>query len=473
VIVRILSNGTSFKGCAAYLAHDANRADTAERVNWTHTHNLANDDVPCAVNEMLWTAREAEFLKQEAGVRAGGRATENTVKHFSLNWSPDDKPSREHMVQSTEDFLRHMGWEDHQAIFFSHTDKPHAHVHVMLNTVHPDTGLRLNDNFDHRRAQAWARQYELEHERIYCEQRFLNPAEREKSMPRNIWEAFRHSELEFGKSEKLLLENTPIILNYRKGQKNDDWELLKEIQRAEREDHFAQGKFEFRELRNSIYREVREEFRGCWAEYYSGLRADRPPEEMGEFKRKIMAEQKGVLDKKRDEACRELRASRDIRYKGLLHEQEETRKEFLWRQEAGLDTAQYLQEIGERRSGTREMRTNFREAAQEIAARPPNGGRDAEPSYRGPATNGTEGHNSKPGRNSDIRLSFGVGSFFGTLLADLFNLGSAPHVPELDSDRQDQFEAAAEEALKQQQRDHEHERDDDERRQKHRSFHGD
>ncbi len=152
MIVKILSNGKSFSGLATYLSHDAEQAKSAERVDWTRTLNCANDDVSCAVNEMVWTARDAELLKQEAGIRAGGRATENTVKHFSLSWSPEEKPTAEHMMETTQDFLRHMKWEEHQAILFSHTDKPHAHVHCMLNTVHPETGLRLNDSYEQVRA---------------------------------------------------------------------------------------------------------------------------------------------------------------------------------------------------------------------------------------------------------------------------------------------------------------------------------
>jgi len=105
----------SFKGLAAYLTHDP-EAKTAERVSWTHTLNLAHDDVPGAVDSMLWTARNAELLKQEAGIRAGGRATENAVKHLSLNWAPDENPTREHMIETAEDFLRHMQWQEHQAL---------------------------------------------------------------------------------------------------------------------------------------------------------------------------------------------------------------------------------------------------------------------------------------------------------------------------------------------------------------------
>lgn len=131
MIVRILSQGKSFSGLAMYLAHDP-EAKTKDRVNWTHTLNLANDDVPCAVNEMYLTAENAELLKQEAGIRGGGRATEKSVKHLSLNWAPDQQPSREHMIETAEGFLKHMGWDEHQAILFSHNDKKHLHVHIML-----------------------------------------------------------------------------------------------------------------------------------------------------------------------------------------------------------------------------------------------------------------------------------------------------------------------------------------------------
>ena len=120
---------------------------------------------------MLWTARNAELLKQEAGIRAGGAGTENAVKHLSLNWSPDDNPTHEHMIETTEEFLRHMKWQEHQAMLVAHDDKAMPHVHVMLNVIHPETGLRLNDAFERRRAQAWALEYEREQGRIYCEQR--------------------------------------------------------------------------------------------------------------------------------------------------------------------------------------------------------------------------------------------------------------------------------------------------------------
>src|SRR5580700_8026546 len=130
MIVKISPSGSSFKGLSTYLTHDP-KANTDERVAWTYTHNLANDHVPSAVDEMVWTARNADLLKREAGIRAGGRATDGPVKDVSLNWSPEDNPTPEHMIKTSEEFLRYMGWQEHQAVMVAHNDKPHAHVHLM------------------------------------------------------------------------------------------------------------------------------------------------------------------------------------------------------------------------------------------------------------------------------------------------------------------------------------------------------
>src|SRR5215831_3163511 len=231
MIVRILSGGKSFKGLSDYLTHDP-EAETTNRLAWTHTHNLANDHVPSAVNEMLWTARDAELLKQEAGIRAGGRATENPVKHLSLNWSPEDNPTREHMIETTEEFLRHMKWQEHQAIVVAHADKSYAHVHVMLNVVHPETGLRLDDNFERRRAQEWALQYEREQGRIHCEQRLQSPDQREDAPPRNVWQAFQENQKEFENRENQLRQQQINPDEVAKNQRNSEWEILKELQRT-------------------------------------------------------------------------------------------------------------------------------------------------------------------------------------------------------------------------------------------------
>jgi relaxase-like protein len=459
MIVKISSGGKSFAGLSTYLTHDPNSA-TDERVAWTHTHNLANDHVPSAVDEMYQTARNAELLKQEAGIRAGGRATESPVKHVSLNWSPEDNPTREHMIETTERFLRHMKWQEHQAILVAHDDKTYKHVHVMLNVVHPETGLQLNDDFEQRRAQAWALAYEREQGRIYCEQRLNNVEDREKSMPRNIWMQFQKNEKEFQRDEQLLNNNQEFHVNAPENIRNSEWKILKEFQRDERKEFFAQGKIEFSNLRSSIYREVREEFRERWADYYraekNGTEADRRI--LSDVKNQLIADQKATLEPRRDAACLELRQSRDQRYRDLLDHQAETRAELRWRQDAGLDNAPFLNELATSRDTANELASGFHDAAHEVTTSE----RESQPDAR-ETTFAGEGDNARihSGRNVDINIGGKVGGFAGSLLDALFRdltLEGNSNDP-LPRSKSEVLQAAADETQRRQQYDLE-DRDD-------------
>jgi hypothetical protein len=419
MIVRIHSAGKSFKGLGTYLTHDP-EAKSAERVGWTHTLNLAHDHVPSAVDEMLWTARNAELLKQEAGIRAGGRSTENAVKHVSLNWSPDETPSKEHMIETAETFLRHMKWQEHQALLVSHEDKPHAHVHLMLNTVHPETGLRLDDNFDHRRAQAWALQYEQENGRVFCEQRLKNVGEREEAPTRPAWMAFQKNQAEFEYQEKARENQAPIILeelNNPDAIKSSEWKKLKEIQRDERTSFFAEGKLEFSELRHSINQEIRGEFRERWANYYAQLKDGAEPGELASTKQTLIAEQKEALDARRDHAFEALRETREERYQALLDGQREARQGLHLRQEAGFDNAPllYLMEEGKLRADQQD----FREAVSETTATQQETEQPEEVFMFSPS------HGDRSSMKSGADIAAGLGSGLAFAMLSFFDTGQA------------------------------------------------
>jgi hypothetical protein len=460
MIVKIGLGGKSFKGLSDYLTHDP-EANTNERVAWTHTQNLANDHVPSAVDEMLWTARNAELLKQEAGVRAGGRATEDPVKHVSLNWSPEESPTREHMIETTEGFLRHMKWQEHQAVMVAHNDK-HPHVHVMINAIHPETGLHLDDGLERRRAQAWALEYERAHDRIYCEQRLKNPEERENNPPRNIWMAFQQNEKEFRRAEKMLHEKEEIRVDELKNHRKSEWTILKEMQQVERKDFFAQGKSEFSNLRTSIYREVREEFRERWADYYKAVKNGTEDDRqiLAHVKAQLIADRKAVLEPRRDEACKEIRESRDERYREILGNQREARAELRWRQEAGLDNAPFFNGLAEKSAARDDVTAGFREAAFEATASQ----RPTEPALREAAITAKDDQPTiNSGRDVDVdvvgRVGAGAASFLDALFFDLITLGGGSTDPKPRSSKE-VLQAAADETQKRQQRDLE-ERDED------------
>jgi hypothetical protein len=462
MIVKILSSGKSFKGLATYLTHDPDGAKTAERVGFTHTLNCANEHVPSAVDEMVWTARQAELLKQEAGIRAGGRATENPVKHLSLNWAPDEKPTREHMIETAEDFLRHMKWQEHQALLVAHNDHAHAHMHLMVNVVHPETGLRLNDDFERRRAQAWALEYERENGRIYCEQRLMDAAAREDAPTRPAWMAFAENQKRFENEEKALRQQAVDFsenMEYSGNKNSAEWKILKEMQKKERLDFFADGKSEFSQLRTAVYLEVREEFRECWGDYYSARRDGADNETLAKMKAELVAEQKTVIEARRDEACQELRESRNGQYRELLDDQNDTRLGLRWRQEAGLDNTQFLQQGGERPPDADQIPT-FREVAVETTARPEEEAwREEAYAFTGTPRDNHSG--MKSGSDIGANVAGGIGmsliSFMGGIADGMIGATPErkPRTPAPDPPRANLFDAAFEETRQRQQQERE------------------
>ena len=141
--------GHSFKGSMAYYLHDKRREgaaehpQTADRVAWTETRNLATDGAHTATRIMIATARQADELKAAAGIANTGRkATAGAVFAFSLAWHPDEAGSidRTEMVKAADHALQVLGLDHLQAVLIAHQDTKHPHVHVVVNRVNPETG---------------------------------------------------------------------------------------------------------------------------------------------------------------------------------------------------------------------------------------------------------------------------------------------------------------------------------------------
>lgn len=339
MIVKIFSAGKSFKGLGKYLTHDAG-ADTAERVAWTHTLNCANDHAPSAIHEMYNTYLDAGLLKEEAGIRKGGRPLENPVKHFSLNWHPDESPTQEQMIAAVEGYLGHMGWQEHQAMLAAHSDKDHAHVHVMLNAVHPEAGRKLDDGLERRRSSDWAREYEREQGRIYCTQRLDPVEEREPSPTRPTWMALKEArraqalaDATRASAEQERHENEPTPPTA-----SEEWNELKKCQRERREAFFGEESREaHRKLGRGVARQVREEFRERWADYFKLKDTDPDHFLLRDIHDGLVASQeerqKEVWEKRR----LGLREAREEEYRGLLDAQKAERAELSARQARGGD----------------------------------------------------------------------------------------------------------------------------------------
>ena len=146
---------------------------------WTETRNLISkaDD---AWFEMFAVVRDQAMLKQQAGRDARGRKNTKPVMHYSLSWADTETPSPEHMKETALASLKALGLEGHQAVMAAHGDKQHLHVHIVVNTIHPETGLTAPLKYTKERLSRWAEAYEREHG-IHCQERIRNNAEREQA----------------------------------------------------------------------------------------------------------------------------------------------------------------------------------------------------------------------------------------------------------------------------------------------------
>jgi hypothetical protein len=266
MIPSITRNGSSFRGAGAYYLHDKAEAGrpklaTSERVAWTTTRNLVHEEPQAALDEMWRTADDAAHLKTMSGHDHRGRKNDSPVKALSLSWAPHQSPVREQMETAGDSFLMAMGWHEHQALFVAHNDEPHPHLHIILNRVHPETGLTLNDWQDRKRAQKWALGFEKEEGQILCLARLdkyekgldLEP----NGMPYPYAKLIDETERAFDNraTEAVVLDRL-------------EKDLLAERHREEREDFLASGKAQFRQARQAAYREVRDEFKPQWREHH-------------------------------------------------------------------------------------------------------------------------------------------------------------------------------------------------------------
>ena len=204
MIPKLHAKGSSFRGVALYVLHDK-EADTSERVEWTHTRNLATNNPDAAWRVMAATAMDAARLKHEAGIKTTGRKSKDSVLHFTLSWHPDESAelTKDEMIAAAEGALTALKADDHQALIVCHNDEEQAHVHVVTNRVSMEDGRMLSSSKEKLALSRWAETYEKARVpvtgKVFCEERVLNNAARDrgtfvrakKDVPRHIFELQR------------------------------------------------------------------------------------------------------------------------------------------------------------------------------------------------------------------------------------------------------------------------------------------
>jgi len=124
------SSARSFGALARYLA-TGRSGDHPERVAWSTSRNLPTDDPGLAGKIMRATAAQNVRVQQP-------------VYHLALSFDPNDAVDRVTMERVADRVLAALDLQRHQVLIVSHRDREHPHVHLLINRVHPDTGLVWN-----------------------------------------------------------------------------------------------------------------------------------------------------------------------------------------------------------------------------------------------------------------------------------------------------------------------------------------
>ena len=159
----------------------ASPAETSSRVQ---TLNLRTDDPEKAWWIMVATAENQATLKKTAGMKIDRPKADQASLHLFARLasgaetvaSRDARAPRRRRSQVLE------AWTEHQALIVCHDDTahPHVHVHVIVNRVHPETGLAAKISQDRLKLSRWAEAYERAGGKIFCQERVLNNARRDQ-----------------------------------------------------------------------------------------------------------------------------------------------------------------------------------------------------------------------------------------------------------------------------------------------------
>lgn len=200
MVPAITAGGRSFKGAALYYLHDKRRDGEAERFTsdrmaWVETVNLPTGDPERAWRIMAHTALAQAELKAAAGTKATGRKLTKPVFAYSLAWHPGERPAKAEQMEAARASLKAQELDEHQAIILCHDDEPQAHVHIIVNRVHPATGKAATLSNSKLKLSQWAEGYERRRGKILCPQRVTNNARRScgkfvrhPRMPRPVFE---------------------------------------------------------------------------------------------------------------------------------------------------------------------------------------------------------------------------------------------------------------------------------------------
>lgn len=141
---------SSFGSLGQYIAGDKLDRETGEVLR-------SADDVHLETNCLSVRTASAEM---RAAAAANPRV-KDPVYHCVLSWQEGEKPTDAQMIKAAKEAQNAVGMDGHQYVYAIHRDTGNAHVHMMINRVHPDTAKSVYPDRDFYKLDKCMRQVEL------------------------------------------------------------------------------------------------------------------------------------------------------------------------------------------------------------------------------------------------------------------------------------------------------------------------
>lgn len=163
MLAKVAPASNDFHALARYFVHGKpGTTPHPARVAWAFTQNLPTDDPGLAATYMQATAQLSPRTRKAA-------------YHLMIAWHERERPDADLMQAVARRTLDLAGLAEHEALVMGHGDKPHRHLHILLNRVHPDTGRAWKTTQDFARFDRIMRQLSDEYGCAYTPAHLFNP----------------------------------------------------------------------------------------------------------------------------------------------------------------------------------------------------------------------------------------------------------------------------------------------------------
>jgi hypothetical protein len=162
MLAKVAPPSNDFHALARYLVRGKSGNPDPKRVAWLFTQNLPTDDPILA----------AKYMEATAHLSA---RTRKAAYHLMIAWHANERPTPEAMQHVARQTLQLAGLAEHQALVMGHGDKPHPHLHILLNRVHPDTGRAWKTSQDFTRLDRIMRELADTHGFAFVPAHTFNP----------------------------------------------------------------------------------------------------------------------------------------------------------------------------------------------------------------------------------------------------------------------------------------------------------